>query len=201
MRSTRLWRTDITRRSTTTLLGGCGLRAYVTTIRRTPSNCSRSLSCLDYRKLTDESLDPLVTLQPVLTSQNVLSISKLASRLPVPSSGGATVSPSAVHAVWLQKLFWKGDPQLLKRPPQSDQDYLHAYDTCAKYLDRLVPADAIRFLDNITFSPDAAENLSIQARSEVIKRATKAICASWLRRARREEATAAGSRKGRTQQG
>jgi len=115
---------------------------------------------LDYRRLTDESLDPLVTLQPVLTSQNVLSISKLANRLPVPGGGGATVSPSAVHAAWLQKLFWKGDPQLLKRPPQSEQEYLHAYDTCAKYLERLVPADAVRFLDAITFSPDAAEHVS-----------------------------------------
>uniref|UniRef100_A0A7N6BUP1 Neuroblastoma-amplified sequence N-terminal domain-containing protein n=1 Tax=Anabas testudineus TaxID=64144 RepID=A0A7N6BUP1_ANATE len=114
---------------------------------------------LDYRKLTDESLDPLATLQPVLTSQNVLSISKVAHRLPLAGGEGATVSPSAVHAVWLQKLFWKGDPQLLKRPPQTEQDYLHAYDTCAKYLDRLAPADA----------------LSIQTRSEVIKRATKAL--------------------------
>uniref|UniRef100_A0A4W6EH12 NBAS subunit of NRZ tethering complex n=1 Tax=Lates calcarifer TaxID=8187 RepID=A0A4W6EH12_LATCA len=150
-----------------TLLDAAGCEPYVTTIIKPDSHVKllkklRAVaSGLDYRKLTDESLDPLVTLQPVLTSQNVLSISKLASRLPVPGSGGATVSPSAVHAVWLQKLFWKGDPQLLKRPPESDQDYLHAYDTCAKYLDRLVPADAIHFLDNITFSPDAAENVSL----------------------------------------
>lgn len=130
---------------------------------------------LDYRRLTDESLDPLVTLQPVLTSQNVLSISKLANRLPSPAGGGATVSPSAVHAAWLQKLFWKGDPQLMKRPPQNDKDYLHAYDTCAKYLDRLVPEDAVRFLDSITFSADAANNLSIPTRLEVIKRAAKAL--------------------------
>ncbi|XP_078145981.1 NBAS subunit of NRZ tethering complex [Centroberyx gerrardi] len=132
-------------------------------------------SGLDYRKLTDESSDPLAALDPVLTSQNVLSISKLANRLPVPGGGGATLSSSAVHAVWLRRLFWKGDPQLLKRPPQTDQDFLHAYDTCAKYLDRLVPADAVRFLDDITFSPEAANHLSIQTRSEVIKRATKAL--------------------------
>lgn len=115
---------------------------------------------VNYKKLTDETSDPLATLQPVLTSQNVLSISKLSGRLPLPGGGRATVSPSAVHAVWLQKLFWKGDPQLLKRPPQSDQDYLHAYDTCAKYLDRLIPVDAIHFLDSVTFSPDAAKNVS-----------------------------------------
>uniref|UniRef100_A0A3Q1FX53 NBAS subunit of NRZ tethering complex n=1 Tax=Acanthochromis polyacanthus TaxID=80966 RepID=A0A3Q1FX53_9TELE len=132
-------------------------------------------SGLDYRKLTDETSDPLATLQPVLTSQNVLSISKLANRLPRPGGGGATLSSSSVHAVWLQKLFWKGDPQLLKRPPQSDHDFLHAYDTCAKYLDRLLPVDAVHFLDSITFSPEAAEQLSVQTRSEVIKRATKAL--------------------------
>ncbi|KAM6906602.1 NBAS subunit of NRZ tethering complex isoform 2-T2 [Lycodopsis pacificus] len=164
-----------------TLLDAAGCEPYVTTAIKPDSHVKllkklRAVANgLNYRNLTDESLDPLLTLQPVLTSQNVLSISKLANRLPVPGGGGATVSPSAVHAVWLQKLFWKGDPQLLKRPPQSDQEYLHAYDTCGKYLDRLVPADAVHFLDTITFSPDAAEHLSIQARSEVIKRATKAL--------------------------
>ncbi|XP_042156493.1 neuroblastoma-amplified sequence-like [Oncorhynchus tshawytscha] len=39
---------------------------------------------LDYRKMTDEVSDPLAALEPVLTSQNVLSISKLANRLPRP---------------------------------------------------------------------------------------------------------------------
>ncbi|KAM8832299.1 NBAS subunit of NRZ tethering complex isoform 1-T1 [Spinachia spinachia] len=164
-----------------TLLEAAGCEPYVTTIIKPDSHVKllkklRTVaSGLNYRKLTDETSDPLVTLQPVLTSQNVLSISKLANRLPVPGGGGATLSPSAVHAAWLQKLFWKGDPHLLKRAPQNEQDYLHAYDTCAKYLDRLVPADAIDFLDNVTFSPDAAEQLSIQARLEVIKRATKAL--------------------------
>lgn len=117
---------------------------------------------LNYRKLTDETSDPLAVLRPVLTSQNVLSISKLAHRLPVPGGGGVFVSASSVHAVWLRKLFWEGDPQLLKRPPQSDQDYLHAYDTCAKYLDRLTPADAVQFLDAITFSAEAVQHVSLQ---------------------------------------
>ncbi|KAF7663790.1 hypothetical protein LDENG_00200150 [Lucifuga dentata] len=164
-----------------TLLEAAACEPYVTTHIKPDSHVKllkklRAVANgLDYRKLTDESLDPLVTLGPVLTSQNVLSISKLANRLPVPGGGGTTVSPSAVHKVWLQKLFWKGDPQLLKRPPQSDQDYFHAYDTCSKYLERLVPADAVYFLDSITFSPEAAKQLSLQARSEVIKRATKAL--------------------------
>ncbi|XP_028253229.1 NBAS subunit of NRZ tethering complex [Parambassis ranga] len=164
-----------------TLLDAAGCEPYVTTTIKPDTHVKllkklRAVANgLDYRKLTDESLDPLATLQPVLTSQNVLSISKLANRLPLPGGSGRTVSSSAVHAVWLQKLFWKGDPQLLKRPPQSDQDYLHAYDTCAKYLERLVPADAVHFLDSITFTPDAANNLSVQTRLEMIKRATKVL--------------------------
>lgn len=118
---------------------------------------------LNYRKLTDETSDPLAVLRPVLTGQNVLSISKLAHRLPVPGGGGSSfVSASSVHATWLRKLFWEGDPQLLKRPPQSDQDYLHAYDTCAKYLDRLTPADAVQFLDAITFSAEAVKHVSLE---------------------------------------
>uniref|UniRef100_A0A8C6NZ23 NBAS subunit of NRZ tethering complex n=1 Tax=Nothobranchius furzeri TaxID=105023 RepID=A0A8C6NZ23_NOTFU len=158
-----------------TLIDAAGCEPYVTTIIKPDSHVKllKKLrvvaSGLNYRKLTDELSDPLATLQPVLTNQNVLSISKLANRLPLPGGGGATVSPSAVHSAWLQKLFWKGDPQLLKRPPQSDQEYLHAYDTCAKYLDRLVPADAIRFLDSITFSPDAAEHVR-KKRKEVAEK-------------------------------
>ncbi|KAM6915430.1 NBAS subunit of NRZ tethering complex [Xenentodon cancila] len=164
-----------------TLLDAAGCEPYVTSAIKPGSHVKllKKLRAVangvNYRKLTDESSDPLATLQPVLTSQNVLSISKLANRLPLPGGGGQTASASAVHAAWLQKLFWKGDPQLLKRPPQSNQDYLHAYDTCAKYFDRIVPADAIHFLDSITFTSDAAENLSIQVRLEVIKRATKAL--------------------------
>ncbi|XP_035278775.1 neuroblastoma-amplified sequence [Anguilla anguilla] len=131
---------------------------------------------LDYRKLTDEGSDPLLALEPVLTSQNVLSISKLTSRLPLATSGhGGALSSSAVHAAWLGKLFWKGDAQLLKTPPRSDPEFLQAYNACAKYLDRLLPADAVAFVDGVTFSPEAAELLSVDARREVTKRALKAI--------------------------
>lgn len=116
------------------------------------------LTGLDYKKLTDEDSDPLTALEPVLSSQNVLSVSKLSSRIPLKEGGALT--PSAVHSAWLPKLFWQGDAHILKKTPQSDQDFLAAYDTCAKYLDRLVPSDAIRFLDSITFSLDATNQVS-----------------------------------------
>ncbi|XP_045068836.1 neuroblastoma-amplified sequence, partial [Coregonus clupeaformis] len=162
-----------------TLLEACGCGSYSSSVI-TPDTHIKLLkklravtNGLDYRKMTDEVSDPLAALEPVLTSQNVLSISKLANRLPRP--GGGVVSASAVHATWLGKLFWRGDPQVLKRPPQTEQDYLHAYDTCAKYLDRLLPADAVHFLDDITFSPLAANQLSVSVRVEVMKRGMKAM--------------------------
>lgn len=114
---------------------------------------------LDYKKLTDEDSDPLKALEPILNSQNVLSISKLAPR--IPQKGGEPLTSSAVHATWLHKLFWKGDQHVLKKAPQSDHDFLHAYDTCAKYFDRLLPVDCVSFLDAVTFSPDKANKVSL----------------------------------------
>ncbi|XP_030627151.1 NBAS subunit of NRZ tethering complex [Chanos chanos] len=128
---------------------------------------------LDYKKLIDEESDPLAALEPVLTSQNVLSISKLAPR--IASKGDSALTPSAVHSTWLHKLFWGGDTQILKKVPQTDQDFLHAYDTCGKYFDRLLPLDAINFFDAITFSPKAANQLSVETRLEITKRALKAL--------------------------
>lgn len=128
---------------------------------------------LDYKKLTDEDSDPLKALEPVLTSQNVLSISKLAARIPL--KGDEALTASAVHSTWLHKLFWEGDAHVLKRSPQTDQEYLHAYDTCAKYFDRLLPSDAVKFLDAITFSPEAASHLSVETRTEICSRALKAL--------------------------
>ncbi|TNM95023.1 hypothetical protein fugu_017782 [Takifugu bimaculatus] len=129
------------------------------------------------RKLTDESLDPLAALQPVCDqSERVVHLQTRLIASPWPGGGDATVSASAVHATWLQKLFWKGDPQLLKRPPQGDHDYMHAYDTCAKYLDRPGARLCCPVLGrHQPFPPDAAKHLSTQTRSEVIKRATRTL--------------------------
>ncbi|XP_051908566.1 NBAS subunit of NRZ tethering complex isoform X1 [Hippocampus zosterae] len=167
-----------------TLLDAAGCRPYMDAVAITPDSHIKLLkklravaSGLNYRHLTDESRDPLAALEPVLTSQNVLSISKLAHLLPKPGGigQGATLSASAIHTTWLRNLFWKGDAHLLKSPPLNEQDYLHAYDTCAKYLDRLLPVHAVHFLDDITFSTEAITHLSIQARSEVLRRSTNTL--------------------------
>ncbi|XP_041043793.1 neuroblastoma-amplified sequence isoform X1 [Carcharodon carcharias] len=128
---------------------------------------------LNYKKLTDGDSDPLESLEPVLTSHNVLSVSKLAPK--IPGKDSIMLSPSLIYATWLHKLFWTGDPQLIKKPPQEIAEWLHAYDTCAKYFDRLFPEDIIGLIDNITFSANSVNKLNVQARLEITKRAMKAI--------------------------
>uniref|UniRef100_A0A8C1T3C9 NBAS subunit of NRZ tethering complex n=1 Tax=Cyprinus carpio TaxID=7962 RepID=A0A8C1T3C9_CYPCA len=163
-----------------TLLENCGCASYFPQSAMNPDTHLKLLKKLkavavglDYKKLTDEDSDPLKALEPVLTSQNVLSISKLAPR--IPQKGGEALTSSAVHATWLHKLFWEGDQHVLKKAPQSDHDFLHAYDTCAKYFDRLLPVDSVNFMDAITFSPEAANKLSVESRLEITKRAQKAL--------------------------
>uniref|UniRef100_A0A8C9NH09 NBAS subunit of NRZ tethering complex n=1 Tax=Serinus canaria TaxID=9135 RepID=A0A8C9NH09_SERCA len=128
---------------------------------------------LNYKKLTDENENPLETLEPILTSQNILSISKLAPK--IPKKDGSMLSPSSVYAVWLQKLFWNGDHHLIKKIPETMDEWLHAYDMCSKYFDRLDPDDIATFIDEITFSPKAVTKLPVEARIEVTKKAVKAV--------------------------
>nr|XP_033793445.1 neuroblastoma-amplified sequence [Geotrypetes seraphini] len=130
-------------------------------------------SGLNYKNLTDRNLSPLTALEPVITSQNVLSISKLASR--IPDKDGNMLSSSSIHAVWLQKLFWNGDPHLLKTKPQSVPEWLQAFDICGKYFDRLLPGDIVAFIDEITFSSKAINKLTVDARIVMSKKALRAV--------------------------
>ncbi|XP_063110384.1 NBAS subunit of NRZ tethering complex isoform X3 [Cavia porcellus] len=128
---------------------------------------------LDYKKLTDGSTSPLEALEPVLSSQNILAISKLAPS--IPEKDGGTLSPSSLYTVWLQKLFWMGDPHLVQQVPESSLEWLHAYDVCARYFDRLHRRDLITVLDAITFSPQAVAKLPMDVREEMTRRAIATI--------------------------
>nr|XP_048701495.1 NBAS subunit of NRZ tethering complex isoform X1 [Caretta caretta] len=128
---------------------------------------------LNYKKLTDENVSPLGVLEPILTSQNILSISKLAPK--IPEKDGSMLSPSSVYTIWLQKLFWNGDRKLIKKTPETTPEWLSAYDVCAKYFDRLYPGDIVTFLDDVTFSSKAVTKLSVDARLEMTNKATKAM--------------------------
>nr|XP_060503222.1 NBAS subunit of NRZ tethering complex [Panthera onca] len=128
---------------------------------------------LNYKKLTDDSTNPLEALEPVLSSQNILSISKLVPK--IPAKDGHMLSPSSLYAIWLQKLFWTGDPYLIKQVPESSPEWLRAYDVCVKYFDRLHPGDLLTVVDAITFSPKAVTKLSVEARKEMTRKAVQAV--------------------------
>ncbi|XP_045142533.1 neuroblastoma-amplified sequence, partial [Echinops telfairi] len=128
---------------------------------------------LNYKKLTDDNTSPLEALEPVLSSQNILSISKLVPK--IPGKDGRMLSPSSLYTIWLQKLFWTGDPHLIKQVPDSSPEWLHAYDVCMKYFDRLHPADLITVVDAITFSPKAVDKLSVEARKEMTRKVIKTV--------------------------
>lgn len=157
-----------------TLLEQCGCSQYIT--HAINPECHVKLlkklkavaQGLDYRKMSDSNSSPLEALKPILTSQNVLAISKLASR--IPELDGTMLSSSSVHGTWLKKLFWNGDPQLLKKAPQSASEWSQAYDICKKYFDRLSPSDIIAFTDEITFSLHAVSQLTVEARTEMTKK-------------------------------
>uniref|UniRef100_H0WZ37 NBAS subunit of NRZ tethering complex n=1 Tax=Otolemur garnettii TaxID=30611 RepID=H0WZ37_OTOGA len=128
---------------------------------------------LNYKKLTDENMSPLEALEPVLSSQNILSISKLVPK--IPGKDGQMLSPSSLYTIWLQKLFWTGDPHLIKQVPESSSEWLHAYDVCMKYFDRLCLGDLITVVDAITFSPKAVTKLPVETRKEMTKKAIKTV--------------------------
>ncbi|XP_067324768.1 NBAS subunit of NRZ tethering complex isoform X1 [Anolis sagrei] len=128
---------------------------------------------LNYKKLMEDNVNPLAALEPILTSQNVLSISKLAPK--IPDKEGGMLSPSSVYAIWIKKLFWTGDPHLIKKAPETVAEWLHAYDICAKYFDRLCPGDIINFMDEITFSSKAVTKLSVDSRVGMTKKAIKSV--------------------------
>uniref|UniRef100_A0A8C8Z0R0 NBAS subunit of NRZ tethering complex n=1 Tax=Prolemur simus TaxID=1328070 RepID=A0A8C8Z0R0_PROSS len=130
-------------------------------------------SGLNYKKLTDENMSPLEALEPVLSSQNILSISKLVPK--IPGKDGQMLSPSSLYTIWLQKLFWTGDPHLIKQVPESSSEWLHAYDVCMKYFDRLHLDDLITVVDAITFSPKAVTKLSVETRKEMTRKAIKTV--------------------------
>uniref|UniRef100_A0A452IMD0 Uncharacterized protein n=1 Tax=Gopherus agassizii TaxID=38772 RepID=A0A452IMD0_9SAUR len=129
---------------------------------------------LNYKKLTDENVSPLGVLQPILTSQNILSISKLAPK--IPEKDGSMLSPSSVYTIWLQKLFWNGDRKLIKKAPETIPEWLSAYDTCAKYFDSLYPGDISRTTGVVDLSVDARlemTNKAIKAMQQIIEKSRK----------------------------
>ncbi|XP_064620288.1 NBAS subunit of NRZ tethering complex-like [Lineus longissimus] len=124
---------------------------------------------IDYKKLTDVEHDSLDLIQPHLTASNVQGIAKLAPK--IPDKGDGFLNMSGIFALWAQHVFWQGD-QASKKQPESLGEWMHRYELSAEFLQKLIPVDAIRFIDGITFA-EASSKLSVECRAEIVKRVLK----------------------------
>ncbi|KAK2171518.1 hypothetical protein NP493_1055g01018 [Ridgeia piscesae] len=70
-------------------------------------------SDLDYKKLVDGKMRPLDVICPILNTENVNTLAKLASK--IPDKTGGFLHASVVYCAWAVKLFWEGDPAAKKK--------------------------------------------------------------------------------------
>lgn len=75
---------------------------------------------LDYKELLKPNSDPLETLRPVLTADNVGALAKAVRG--VPGQGGVSLEPSTVYCAWAQKHFFEAPPE---RRLKTVSDWVH----------------------------------------------------------------------------
>ncbi|XP_035227427.1 neuroblastoma-amplified sequence-like [Stegodyphus dumicola] len=57
--------------------------------------------------------------------------------------------------------------------PVTKTDWIHRYESCTDMLQKLGPSDVLEWVDRIIFSPESLENMSIDCRSDIVKRILK----------------------------
>ncbi|KAK7115948.1 NBAS subunit of NRZ tethering complex-like [Littorina saxatilis] len=125
---------------------------------------------IDYVKLMDKKTSPKDILAPYLTSANINNIMKLAAK--IPDKKGGFLHPSSLYCGWAIRVFWEGD-KAGKAPPQSAAAWIHRYELCGEYIQRLLPDDFVTFVNTITCSRDSSLQLEVSCRQEIVRRAIK----------------------------
>ncbi|XP_076465960.1 NBAS subunit of NRZ tethering complex-like isoform X2 [Babylonia areolata] len=131
-------------------------------------------SDIDYVRLMDEGTPPKDLLAPYLTASNINTIMKLATR--IPDKKGGFLHPSSLYCGWAIRVFWEGDKPG-KAPPQNAAAWIHRYETCGEFIQRLLPPDFVTFITAITCSRDSSLQLEVSCRQEIVRRAIK-VCHS-----------------------
>ncbi|XP_074650577.1 NBAS subunit of NRZ tethering complex-like [Tubulanus polymorphus] len=126
-------------------------------------------SGLNYKNLMEGIVDPLTVLGNCVTGNNVSVLSKLANR--IPDQNGGHLKPSSIYALWAKRFFWQGDQRAKKRP-ENMGEWIHRYEACSEWQQRLLPEDMVLFIDGVTFSAEA-RSLTDECRAEILRRATK----------------------------
>ncbi|XP_048258558.1 NBAS subunit of NRZ tethering complex-like isoform X1 [Haliotis rufescens] len=124
---------------------------------------------LDYHKLMDGKTAPLGVLQPVLDSGNVNTLAKLAAK--IPDGSGGFLHSSVVYSAWAVTHFWK--PDQAGKQTDRPSGWIHRYESCGDFLQKLLPQDIVNFIDSIAFSSNSRRLLEISCRQEIVKRALR----------------------------
>ncbi|XP_071535636.1 NBAS subunit of NRZ tethering complex-like [Panulirus ornatus] len=123
---------------------------------------------LNYKLLIEPKSDVLAILHPVLTSENVNSLAKVAKN--VPCKEGAGIEPSTVFCAWAQKYFFdvsKG------KKPKTSSDWIHRYESCGEYMQKMNPSDILKFVNQLILSEVGTRMVPLEARIEFTRRAVK----------------------------
>ncbi|XP_067139001.1 NBAS subunit of NRZ tethering complex-like [Centruroides vittatus] len=125
---------------------------------------------LDYKMLTNPNTDVLSILYPVLNENNIEIFTKLATNLI--DQNGEMVKPSSVLCIWTQKYFFEGDSDK-NLQPKTFSDWINRYEACSRYFEQFFAYDFLEFVNKITFSVSAFENLSTRCRIKINEKSLK----------------------------
>ncbi|KAK4329181.1 hypothetical protein Pmani_000411 [Petrolisthes manimaculis] len=122
---------------------------------------------LNYKQLLKPDTDVLTVLQPVLTANNVNSLAKAVKSLP--GRKGEGIDSSTVYCAWAEKYFFDIPPE---KKMKTSNDWIHRYDLCRDYMQRMSGCDVERFVRGLVLSRVAC-TLPLEARAEITRRAVK----------------------------
>ncbi|XP_076063779.1 NBAS subunit of NRZ tethering complex-like [Oratosquilla oratoria] len=125
-------------------------------------------SDLNYKQLLQPGTNILSLLRPVLTADNVGVFAKVAKS--IPNSDGSGIEPSTVYCAWAQKCFFDYSKE---KKPKVGSDWIHRYEKIGEYTQKMNEKDFEDFISGILFSSEGSENVPLDARREIIRRAIK----------------------------
>ncbi|CAE1234400.1 NBAS [Acanthosepion pharaonis] len=124
---------------------------------------------LDYKILMSGKDTLFNVIQPILNENNVNVFAKLAFK--IPDQKGGYFHSGIVFAMWAAKMFWNAE---INQPKLTgDSCWLHQYDDCWEFTQKMFPADLLMFIESIVFVSTSREKLSTNCRENIVKRALK----------------------------
>ncbi|KFM69122.1 Neuroblastoma-amplified sequence, partial [Stegodyphus mimosarum] len=124
---------------------------------------------IDYKMVMSPESSSMY-LASIINESNVHVFAKVASS--IPKEVGVFYEPGNMYCLWVQKYFFEGKSQNTKIPV-TKTDWIHRYESCTDMLQKLGPSDVLQWVDRIIFSPESLENMSIDCRSDIVKRILK----------------------------